>query len=582
MDVGLVADVEQDRLGRRVEDPVQRDGQLDHAEVGAEVAAGAGDGLHQQVADLGGEGGELRLVEGAQVGRRREPIQYSRHARSYGCAVRIAGARPSAGRPAAVRAGRRTRRGGSSGTRRRPAARQPPARRRGDRDVAGQRRRVAGDVADRPRAQREQRRHDVAARRRPAAGRARRGPGRRPSAASGSAVTRPAPTSARGRSARLAAGVGDRPRRRTRRRRTAPSGPTASASSAVSAPAPAYRSRTVSPGCGATGVEQRGGERLGRGRVHLPEPAGRTREGRGPATSWCSRSGPATTATRSGGRRPRACRPGPGGVPSTASRPRRPSRGPASTPVSGRRPRLRAVAERRAVADAGDAERAVVDRLDRRASGAGAGPGGRRGRRRRALRVRQPSSPPGSSSTPSSRSRDVEAGQPVELLAHHRRLERALRGAGGVLPVAAAAAARARRTGTAARPGPATASSTSTASAQQKDPPRSSVTRARTRSPGSACRTNTPPARRAGRTHEPPCAGPPIVSSSVGAEQRARAQPRTAVSHGRWCVRSLAGRRPRTARRRSARRCATARPGRRGGSGAAARRTRSRAATARW
>ena len=39
VDVGLVAGVEDDPVGGRVEDPVQRDGQLDHAEVGAQVAA---------------------------------------------------------------------------------------------------------------------------------------------------------------------------------------------------------------------------------------------------------------------------------------------------------------------------------------------------------------------------------------------------------------------------------------------------------------------------------------------------------------------------------------------------------------
>ena len=38
--VGLVAGVEDDRVPRRVEDAVQRDGELDDAEVGAEVAAG--------------------------------------------------------------------------------------------------------------------------------------------------------------------------------------------------------------------------------------------------------------------------------------------------------------------------------------------------------------------------------------------------------------------------------------------------------------------------------------------------------------------------------------------------------------
>ena len=41
VDVGLVAGVEDDPVARGVEDPVDRQGQLDDAEVGAEVAAGA-------------------------------------------------------------------------------------------------------------------------------------------------------------------------------------------------------------------------------------------------------------------------------------------------------------------------------------------------------------------------------------------------------------------------------------------------------------------------------------------------------------------------------------------------------------
>ena len=57
--VGLVAGVEDDPVVRRVEDPVDGDGQLDHAEVGAEVAAVPGDLGDQEVADLAGELVEL-------------------------------------------------------------------------------------------------------------------------------------------------------------------------------------------------------------------------------------------------------------------------------------------------------------------------------------------------------------------------------------------------------------------------------------------------------------------------------------------------------------------------------------------
>ncbi len=63
----------------------------------------------------------------------------------------------------------------------------------------------------------------------------------------------------------------------------------------------------------------------------------------------------------------------------------------------------------------------------------------------------------GTSSTTTSQ---VEPGQALQLLAHHGRLQAALRGEVDVLEVAAAAGARARRTGTAPAPGRATAVST--------------------------------------------------------------------------------------------------------------------------
>ena len=66
--VGLVAGVPDDPVARRLEQPVERDGQLDDAERRSEVPAGAGDGAHDRVADLDGQLGELDLVETAQVG----------------------------------------------------------------------------------------------------------------------------------------------------------------------------------------------------------------------------------------------------------------------------------------------------------------------------------------------------------------------------------------------------------------------------------------------------------------------------------------------------------------------------------
>ena len=53
---------------RRVEDPVQRERELDDAEVRAEVAGGDGDGLHDELANLRRQRGELVGAEPAQVG----------------------------------------------------------------------------------------------------------------------------------------------------------------------------------------------------------------------------------------------------------------------------------------------------------------------------------------------------------------------------------------------------------------------------------------------------------------------------------------------------------------------------------
>ncbi len=50
--IGLVADVPDQPVARRVEHVMQRHGQLDHAEPGAEMAAGVGDDLDQVVAQL--------------------------------------------------------------------------------------------------------------------------------------------------------------------------------------------------------------------------------------------------------------------------------------------------------------------------------------------------------------------------------------------------------------------------------------------------------------------------------------------------------------------------------------------------
>ena len=66
--VGLVAGVPDDPVARRLEQPVERDRQLDDAERRAEVAAGRGDGRDDRLADLGGELRELGLGQAAKVG----------------------------------------------------------------------------------------------------------------------------------------------------------------------------------------------------------------------------------------------------------------------------------------------------------------------------------------------------------------------------------------------------------------------------------------------------------------------------------------------------------------------------------
>ena len=136
---------------------------------GPEMPAGARHGLHQQVADLGRTAGPApRAFRAAQIGRERDAVENRRHRRkSYGVAAARAAASPHV--PSRRRSSvPRTRRGGSSGTRRRPATRPAasPARARPRRRGPGGR--IAGHVADRPRPQREHGRID--ARPRPARG----------------------------------------------------------------------------------------------------------------------------------------------------------------------------------------------------------------------------------------------------------------------------------------------------------------------------------------------------------------------------------------------------------------------------
>src|SRR5262249_2121206 len=56
-----------DRVPRRVEDAVQREGQLHDTEVRRQVAAGLGDVLDEELANLGRQLGQLLLVESLQI-----------------------------------------------------------------------------------------------------------------------------------------------------------------------------------------------------------------------------------------------------------------------------------------------------------------------------------------------------------------------------------------------------------------------------------------------------------------------------------------------------------------------------------
>jgi hypothetical protein len=69
VDVGLVADVPDEEVARRIEDVVEGDGQLDSAEGGAEVTTVDGDDADQLLPQLGGEAGEVGEGAALEVGR---------------------------------------------------------------------------------------------------------------------------------------------------------------------------------------------------------------------------------------------------------------------------------------------------------------------------------------------------------------------------------------------------------------------------------------------------------------------------------------------------------------------------------
>jgi len=78
--IRLMADVKNEAVLRRVKHIVHCDSQLNHAEVGTDVAAGAGHALNETVANLLRESFELRHTEMLDVGRRVNRVEKITHA----------------------------------------------------------------------------------------------------------------------------------------------------------------------------------------------------------------------------------------------------------------------------------------------------------------------------------------------------------------------------------------------------------------------------------------------------------------------------------------------------------------------
>ncbi len=73
--IGLMADIPDHAVGRRVEHVMQRNRQFDHTEAGAEMAAGDGYDVDQLVAQFLGDCAHLALVELAQIDRLADRVQ---------------------------------------------------------------------------------------------------------------------------------------------------------------------------------------------------------------------------------------------------------------------------------------------------------------------------------------------------------------------------------------------------------------------------------------------------------------------------------------------------------------------------
>jgi hypothetical protein len=79
VDVSLVAHVEEQLILWGIEDRVQRQRQLDHAQIRPQVAAGFGERLNQEYANLLGQLRHLRKVQALQIGGRVNRLKQRSH-----------------------------------------------------------------------------------------------------------------------------------------------------------------------------------------------------------------------------------------------------------------------------------------------------------------------------------------------------------------------------------------------------------------------------------------------------------------------------------------------------------------------
>src|SRR3990172_8737232 len=76
--IGLVSDIPNELVGRGVEHMMERDGELDHAEAGAEMAAGHRDRGDQLLPQFLRQRLQLMVLKGAQIHRRLDTIEQRR------------------------------------------------------------------------------------------------------------------------------------------------------------------------------------------------------------------------------------------------------------------------------------------------------------------------------------------------------------------------------------------------------------------------------------------------------------------------------------------------------------------------